>query len=67
VQDAHDVDFPYCKGPREINRPEMIYVLCCLLLEELAVLALGDDLHGVILSCTLIETMHEGFADDRMP
>jgi hypothetical protein len=36
-----------------------------LLLEELAVLALGDDLYRVILSYRPVETMLEGFADDR--
>jgi hypothetical protein len=42
-------------------------MLCCLLLEELAVLALGDDLHHIILSCRPVETMSEGFACDRAP
>jgi hypothetical protein len=36
-----------------------------LLLEELIVLALGDDLHHVILSCRPVETVTEGFAYDR--
>jgi hypothetical protein len=40
-------------------------MLCCLLLEELAALALGDDLHRVILIRRLVETVHEGFAYDR--
>jgi hypothetical protein len=35
-----------------------------LLLKELAVPALGDDLHHVILSCRPVEFMPEGFADD---
>jgi hypothetical protein len=42
-------------------------MLCCLLLKELVVLVLGDDLHRVILSCRLIETMPKGFTNDRMP
>jgi hypothetical protein len=42
-------------------------MLHCLLLEELAVLALGDDLHCVILSCRSVETVPEGFAYDRAP
>jgi hypothetical protein len=42
-------------------------MLRCLLLEELAVLALGDDLHCVILSCRSVETVPEGFAYDRAP
>jgi hypothetical protein len=63
-QSTHDVDSPYCKGPREIDRPKRIYLLRCLLLEELAVIALGDDLYRVILSCRLVETVHEFFADD---
>jgi hypothetical protein len=42
-------------------------MLRCLLLEELAVLALGDDLHHVILGCRLVETVSKGFAYDRAP
>jgi hypothetical protein len=42
-------------------------MLHCLLLEELVVIALGDDLHRIILSCRLVETMHECFAYDRTP
>jgi hypothetical protein len=38
-----------------------------LLLKELTVLALGDDLHCVILSCRPVETMPEGDAYDRAP
>jgi hypothetical protein len=37
----------------------------CLLLKELTVLAFCDDLYRVILSCRLVETVHEGFAYDR--
>jgi hypothetical protein len=37
----------------------------CLPLKELAVLALGDDLHCVILSCRLVEIMPEGFTYNR--
>jgi hypothetical protein len=40
-------------------------MLRCLLLEELAILAFGDDLHHVILSCRPIEIIQEGFAYDR--
>jgi hypothetical protein len=42
-------------------------MLHCLLLEELTILAFGDDLHRVILSCRPIEIVHEGFAYDRAP
>jgi hypothetical protein len=42
-------------------------MLRCLLLEELAVLAFGDDLQRVILSCRPVEIMREGFAYDRAP
>jgi hypothetical protein len=38
-----------------------------LLLEELAVFAIGDDLYHIILSCRLVETVSEGFAYDRAP
>jgi hypothetical protein len=34
-------------------------MLHCLLLEELAIIALGDDLHRVILSCRPVETVPE--------
>jgi hypothetical protein len=40
-------------------------MLRCLLLDELAVLAFGDNLHRVILSCRPIEFVPEGFAYDR--
>jgi hypothetical protein len=40
-------------------------MLRCLLLEELAILALGDDLHHIILSYRPIEIITEGFAYDR--
>jgi hypothetical protein len=40
-------------------------MLCYLLLEELAVITLGDDLHRVILSCRPVETMPEYLAYDR--
>jgi hypothetical protein len=36
-----------------------------LLLKELTVLAFGDDLHHVILSCRPVETVTKGFAYDR--
>jgi hypothetical protein len=42
-------------------------MLGCLLLKELSVLAFGDDLHRVILSCRPVETVPEGFAYDRAP
>jgi hypothetical protein len=38
-----------------------------LLLEELAVLVFGDDLHHIILSYRPVETVPEGFAYDRAP
>jgi hypothetical protein len=41
-------------------------MLCYLLPEELTVLAFGDDLHCVILSCRPVETVPEGFAHDRV-
>jgi hypothetical protein len=44
----------------------MICMLRCLLLEELAVIALGDDLHRVILSCRAVEIMPECLAYDRV-
>jgi hypothetical protein len=42
-------------------------MLRCLLLEELTILAFGDDFHRVILSYRPVETMPEGFAYDRAP
>jgi hypothetical protein len=42
-------------------------MLCCLLLEELAILTIGDDFYHIILGCRSVETMFEGFPDDRMP
>jgi hypothetical protein len=65
-QDAHDVDSPYYKESREINKPKRICMLRCLLLEELAVLAFGDDVHHVILGCRPVEIMPEGLANDRV-
>jgi hypothetical protein len=44
----------------------MIYMLHCLLLKELTILAFGDDFHRVVLSCRSVETMPEGFAYDRV-
>jgi hypothetical protein len=38
-------------------------MLCSLLLKELAVPALGDDLHCIILDCWIVESMPEGFTD----
>jgi hypothetical protein len=40
-------------------------MLRCFLLEELAVLAFGYDLHRVTLCCRLVETIPKGFAYDR--
>jgi hypothetical protein len=45
--------------------PKRIYMLHCLLLKELTVLAFGDDLYRVILSCRPIEIVTECFAYDR--
>jgi hypothetical protein len=42
-------------------------MLRSLLLEELALLALGDDFHRAILSCRLVEFMHEGFFNYGAP
>jgi hypothetical protein len=42
-------------------------MLHCLLLEELVVLALGEDLHRIILSFRPVETMPKGFAYDGAP
>jgi hypothetical protein len=42
-------------------------MLCFLLLEELAVIALGDDLHRVILSYNPVEIMTKCLAYDRTP
>jgi hypothetical protein len=39
-------------------------MLCSLLLNELAIPALGDDLHHVILGCWSVQSMFKGFADD---
>jgi hypothetical protein len=38
-----------------------------MLLDKLAVLAFGDNLHRVILSYRTIESVPEGFAYDRVP
>jgi hypothetical protein len=40
-------------------------VICSLLLNELTILALGDDLHHVIFSCGLVESMSKYLANDR--
>jgi hypothetical protein len=42
-------------------------MLRCLLLEELTVLAFGDNLYRVILSCRPVKTVRESFAYDRAP
>jgi hypothetical protein len=66
-QDAHDIDFSDYEEPGEINMSKRICVLCCSLLEELIVLALGDDLHRIILSCRPGQTMPKSCAYDRAP
>jgi hypothetical protein len=40
-------------------------MLHCLLLEELIIIALGDDLYRAILSYRSVETVHECLAYDR--
>jgi hypothetical protein len=42
-------------------------VLHCLLLEELAVFALGDDFYCIILGCGLVESVSKCLAYDRVP
>jgi hypothetical protein len=42
-------------------------MLRSLLLEELALLALGDDFYCVILSYRPVESVHEGFSNYRVP
>jgi hypothetical protein len=42
-------------------------MLHCLRLEKLAVFALGDDFHHVILCCRPVETMPESLAYNRVP
>jgi hypothetical protein len=42
-------------------------MLHCLFLEELAIPAFDDNLHHIILGCRSLETMSEGFFDDRTP
>jgi hypothetical protein len=42
-------------------------MLRCLLLEELAVIALGDDLYHVILSCRPVEIVPECLTSDKTP
>jgi hypothetical protein len=42
-------------------------MLHCLLLEELAVNAFGDEFHRIILGYRSVETMPKGFAYDRAP
>jgi hypothetical protein len=42
-------------------------MLRCLLLEELTVIALGDDLHRVSHSYRPVETVSECLAYDRTP
>jgi hypothetical protein len=40
-------------------------MLRCFLLEELAILTFGDDLHHIILSYRPVETVLESFTYDR--
>jgi hypothetical protein len=42
-------------------------MLYYLLLEELTVLAFGDNIHHVTLSCRPVEIVPEGFAYDKAP
>jgi hypothetical protein len=42
-------------------------MLCSLLLEKLTILALGDYFHRVILTCRLVESISECFANDVVP
>jgi hypothetical protein len=42
-------------------------MLHCLFLKELAISTFGDDFHRVVLGCKPVETMSEGFPDDRTP
>jgi hypothetical protein len=42
-------------------------MLCCLLLEELAIITVGDDLHHIILSRRPVETIPECLTYDRTP
>jgi hypothetical protein len=42
-------------------------MLRCLLLEKLAVYALGHNFHHIIICCVLVETMPKGLAYDRAP
>jgi hypothetical protein len=50
-QDAHDVNSPDCKRPRDINRSKSIDMLHCLHLKELAISVFLYDFHCVILPC----------------
>jgi hypothetical protein len=42
-------------------------MLRLLLVEELAIFALRDVFHYIILGCWLAESVHECFANDRAP
>jgi hypothetical protein len=42
-------------------------MLRCLLLKKLTVIAFGEDLYHVVLSCVPVETVPEVFAYDRVP
>jgi hypothetical protein len=42
-------------------------MLRSLLLEELALFALGDDFHNVILSCQPVESVPEDFSNYGAP
>jgi hypothetical protein len=41
-------------------------MFCGLLLENLTIPALGDDLHRIVLSCGLVESMSECLSNDGM-
>jgi hypothetical protein len=64
-QDAHDVDSPDYKRPRDINRPKMIGMLHHLFLEELAISAFLYDFHCIILRGGPIKSMPKHFTNDR--
>jgi hypothetical protein len=42
-------------------------MLRSLLMEELALFALGDDFHRVVLSCRPVESVSEGFFNYGAP
>jgi hypothetical protein len=62
-----DVYSPYRKRLGEIDGSKRIRMLHSLLLEELALFALGDDFHRVILRCWPVESVLEGFSNYGAP